>query len=106
MSAYVVFVRDTVTDAEALDRYRELTPAARGAHPFEPLAFYGAHEVLEGDSVDGIAILSFSSMEAARAWYASPEYQAALPHRLSGSTGRMYLVEGTDAQPDPGPWRQ
>lgn len=29
---------------------------------------------------------------AARAWYASPEYQAALPHRLQGSTGRMSLV--------------
>lgn len=32
MSAYVVFVRDTVTDEQALDRYRERTPAARDAH--------------------------------------------------------------------------
>lgn len=99
MSAYVVFIREAVTDAQALDRYRELTPAARDAHPLEPLAFYGAHQVLEGEPVDGVAILSFPSMEAARDWYASPEYQAALPHRLQGSTGRMYLVEGTDAQP-------
>ncbi len=102
MSAYVIFIRDRVTDAQALDRYRERTPAAREAHPLEPLAFYGAHEVLEGEPVDGIAILSFSSMAAARAWYASPEYQAALPYRLQGSTGRMYLVEGTDAEPERG----
>lgn len=102
MTAFVVFIRETVTDPQELDRYRDLTPAAREAHPLEPLAFYGAHEVLEGEPVDGVAILSFSSMEAARAWYASPEYQAALPHRLRGSTGRMYLVEGTDARPDPG----
>ncbi|TBU94636.1 DUF1330 domain-containing protein [Phytopseudomonas dryadis] len=79
MTAYVVFVRETVTDDKALDRYRERAPAARNAHPLVPLAFYGA---------------------AARAWYASPEYQAALPHRLQGSTGRMVLVEGADAQPE------
>jgi uncharacterized protein (DUF1330 family) len=99
MSAYVVFVRETVTDPKALDRYRELTPAARDAHPLEPLAFYGNHEVTEGEPVDGVAIFRFSSMKAARAWYASPEYQAALPHRLRGASGKMYLVEGSDAQP-------
>lgn len=37
MSARVVFVRDTVTDEQELDRYRERTPAARHAHPPEPL---------------------------------------------------------------------
>ena len=98
MSAYVIFVRETVTDDQALERYREHTPAAREAHPLEPLAFYGAHEVLEGQLVDGLAILKFPSMAEARAWYMSPEYQAARPHRLQGSTGKMYLVEGTDAQ--------
>lgn len=97
MTAYVVFIRETVTDPDALDRYRERTPAARQAHPLEPLAFYGVHEVLEGEPVDGIAILRFGSARRARAWYASPEYQAALPHRLQGSTGKVYLVEGTDA---------
>jgi uncharacterized protein (DUF1330 family) len=99
MTAYIVFIREAVTDLEALDRYRERTPAARDSHPLEPLAFYGAHEVLEGEPVDGLAILSFSSMEAARAWYSSPEYQRALPHRLRGSIGRMYLVEGTSERP-------
>ncbi|WP_370656180.1 DUF1330 domain-containing protein [Paracoccus wurundjeri] len=87
MTAYVVFVRETVTDPQSLDRYRERTSAARDVHPLVPLAFYGTHEVLEGEPVNGVAILSFPSMEAARAWYASPEYQAALPHRLRGSTG-------------------
>jgi len=102
MSAYVVLIRDTVTDAQALDRNRELTLATRDAHPLEPLAFYSAHEVLEGEPVDEVAMLSFPSMEASRAWYAIPEYQAELPHRVRGSTGRMYLVEGTDAPAEPG----
>lgn len=103
MTAYVIFIRDTVTDPQALNRYRELTPTARAKHPLLPLAFYGAHEVLEGAPVEGIAILAFPSMSKARAWYASPEYQTALPHRLQGSSGRMYLVEGTDVQPRSAP---
>ncbi|MDP1618469.1 DUF1330 domain-containing protein [Phenylobacterium sp.] len=102
MTAYVIFVRDAVTDPTALERYRELTPAARKAHPLEPLAFYGPHDVLEGDPVDGVAILAFPDMAAARAWYASPEYQAARPHRLQGSRGKIYLVEGVAAPSEPG----
>jgi hypothetical protein len=37
MSAHLVFVRDKVTDEEAVDRYRERTPAARYVHPLERL---------------------------------------------------------------------
>ncbi|ESR25827.1 DUF1330 domain-containing protein [Lutibaculum baratangense] len=59
----MVFVRDTVTDEQALDRYRERTPATRDAYPLEPLAFYGPQEVLEGEPVDGVAILRFPTME-------------------------------------------
>ena len=30
-------------------------------------------------------------------WYASPDYRALLPHRLSAASNRAYLVEGLDA---------
>lgn len=102
MTAYIVFIRDSVTDAQALERYRTQATAARDAYPLEPLAYYGLFEVLEGTPVEGIAILGFPSLAAARAWYDSAEYQAALPHRLQGSTGRMYLVEGLGASPESG----
>lgn len=102
MTAYVIFIRETVTDGEALARYREGARAARAGHQLSPIAFYGAHEVLEGAPVDGVAILSFPSMAEARAWYDSPAYQAARPHRLQGSTGKLYLVEGVGAQPAAG----
>jgi len=102
MTAYVVYIRERTTDAEALARYREAAPRAREGHPLTPIAYYGPHEVLEGEPVDGVAILSFPTMAAARAWYSSPEYQAALPHRLQGSTGTMLLVAGTDEPGAPG----
>ncbi|MBS1020229.1 MULTISPECIES: DUF1330 domain-containing protein [Gluconobacter] len=96
MTAYVVIVRERTTDPDALQRYRDRAPKAREIHPLTPLAFYGPQDVLEGEDAEGVAILSFASMAAARAWYASPEYQAALPHRLAGSVSRVFLVAGTD----------
>ena len=35
----------------------------------------------------------------ARAWCAGPDHQAALRHRLQGSTVKTHLIEGTDAPP-------
>ncbi|MFM0441383.1 DUF1330 domain-containing protein [Paraburkholderia strydomiana] len=96
MTAYVVIVRERTIDASALSRYRKLAPLARARHPLIPIAFYGEHEVLEGAPAEGVAILSFPTMAAARAWYASDEYQTALPHRREGSVSRVFLVAGND----------
>jgi uncharacterized protein (DUF1330 family) len=99
MSAYVVLVRERTTDTAALQRYREQAPLAREAHPSQLIAFYEEHETLEGDDAEGVAILRFASMAAARAWYASPEYQAALHHRQDGSVSRVILFAGSDEPP-------
>ena len=96
MTAYAIFVRERTTDPDAMEKYRELAPRAREFHPLTPLAFYGEHEALEGPDAEGVAILSFPSMAAARAWYGSPEYQAALPNRIKGSESRVILVAGLD----------
>jgi uncharacterized protein (DUF1330 family) len=96
MTAHVVIVRERTTDPDALARYRDRAPLARAAHSMTSTAFYGPHETLEGDDAEGVAILTFPSMAAARAWYSSPEYQSALPHRLAGSISRVILVAGID----------
>lgn len=97
MSAYVVLIRERTTDAAELALYRQKAAAARAGHDITPLASYGAFEVLEGASMEGAVILRFPSVEAARSWYASPDYQNALPHRLKGADCRMFLIEGVDA---------
>lgn len=99
MTAYVVIVRERTTDPDALQRYRDRAPLARESHALVPLAFYGPHDALEGEDAEGVAILGFESTAAARAWYASRQYQAALPHRLAGSVSRVFLVAGTDEPP-------
>jgi uncharacterized protein (DUF1330 family) len=94
MSAYVIMIRDRLTDAEEFATYGKLAKEARGATPPKPLAFYGAKETLEGLEADGAVILEFPDMAAAKAWYESPAYQAAKVHRLAGADYRVILVEG------------
>lgn len=94
MTAYVVYVRERITDAEEFRKYEESAGAASVGHPVTPLAFYGAIETLEGPSVDGAVILEFPSIGDARSAYDSPLYQAALKHRLKGAKYRVFIVEG------------
>jgi len=99
MSAYVIFIREKTTDAAEMQRYAETAPAARTGHDITRLAFYGQLNVLEGPAPEGVAILRFPDMAAARAWYDSPAYTEARQHRFKGAEYRMLLVEGVDAVP-------
>jgi uncharacterized protein (DUF1330 family) len=94
MSAYVVYVRDRITDPEEFKKYEESAPAAAVGHHATPLAFYGAVETLEGPQVDGAVILEFATVADAKAAYDSPLYQKALQHRLKGAEYRVFIVEG------------
>ncbi len=96
MSAYVVFTRERTIDPAQMDQYRQKAPAAREGREITPLAFYGRLEMLEGAPIEGAVVLQFPSMDAAREWYRSPAYQAALPHRLRGADYRVFLIEGVD----------
>ena len=48
----------------------------------------------EGAPPDGMVMLQFPTLEDAKAWYASPGYQAALPHRLASGDWRAFIVAG------------
>ncbi|MFD7282303.1 DUF1330 domain-containing protein [Streptomyces sp. NPDC059862] len=99
MSAYVVMLRERVTDPAELALYAGSARAARAGHEVTPVVGYGAIETLEGTAFDGVLIHRFPSVEDARAWYESPAYQAALPHRRAGADYRVFIVEGiVDAQ--------
>lgn len=94
MTAYVILIRDKMIDAEAFAAYGAKAREARAGHNLKPLAFYGRHEVLEGDPVEGVVITEFPTFEEAQAWYHSPAYQEALTHRLAGAEYRVLIVEG------------
>lgn len=93
MSAFVGMIRDQTQ----FDAYTDGARAAREGHPLTPVVGYGPIETLEGQPVDGILINQFPSSEAALAWYESPAYQAALPHRVADY--RVLVVPGVDGPP-------
>lgn len=94
MPAYVVMIREQTGDPAEMALYREKAPLARQGHELSPVAFYGAQDVLEGSDFEGAAILAFPDMDAARAWYNSPAYQAARQHRQAGSETRVFIIDG------------
>lgn len=99
MSAYVIFIRENTLDETQMQQYAQKAPAARTGHDITRIAFYGQLEVLEGPAAEGVAILRFADMNAARAWYNSPAYEQAREHRFKGAQYRMLLVEGSDVAP-------
>ncbi|MDQ1036851.1 uncharacterized protein (DUF1330 family) [Streptomyces sp. V3I8] len=94
MSAYVVMLRERLSDSAELEAYSALARRARSGHSVTPVVGYGAIETLEGEPFDGVLIHEFPSVEQARAWYDSPAYQAALPHRQAAADYRVFIVEG------------
>ena len=58
-------------------------------------------EVMEGEWPGTIVILEFPDVDAAKAWYASPAYQAILPLRTDNIDGEVIIVGGVDRGYDP-----
>lgn len=95
MAAYAI-VELEITDMEAMGPYLEAVPGTIEAHGGRYLVRAGETEVVEG----GIGqypvkvILEFPSMETAKGWYESEEYQAILAYRTENSKANFIWVEG------------
>ena len=93
-SAYVLANVD-VKDPAAYEEYKRLSTIAMKAHGAEVCVRGGKTEVLEGDwSPHRVVLLKFPSMEKAKAFYDSTEYQAAKKAREGIAVMRMVLIEG------------
>jgi uncharacterized protein (DUF1330 family) len=96
MSAYVI-VDVEVDDPVGYQQYRPLAAASVARHGGRYVARGGPTETFEGEWSERVVVIEFDSLDAARAWYHSADYQEALPLRLRASRGRMIAVVGTDA---------
>jgi uncharacterized protein (DUF1330 family) len=94
MTAYAVFIRESTRDPAEMEKYSEMAGETLTGHKVKVLAAYGHQEVLEGPEVEGVVILKFPSIEAAKAWYDSPAYKEVREHRFRGATYRAVIVEG------------
>ena len=101
MGAYLIVYRETpVSDEEAIAEYsrrnRENAASSHADYGTQPLVVYGKVEGLEGTAPDGVVVLKFPTIEAAKGWYNSKGYQEAIPFRQKAADWRVVLVEGLD----------
>lgn len=84
-----------VTDPQKFEAYRGKVPATIAQYDGRYLVRGGDMESIEGESLPSrTVVLEFPSVEQARTWYYSPEYQAIIGLRLEASTGHAQLVAG------------
>jgi uncharacterized protein (DUF1330 family) len=94
MKGYLIANVD-VQDADAYENYRSRTGAIVDRYGGRFLVRGGAIEPLEGDPrFARLVIIEFPSVEAAHAFYDSPEYQEIIPFRTSTSNGALCIVSG------------
>ncbi|WP_213272172.1 DUF1330 domain-containing protein [Hyphomonas sp.] len=91
-----VIAEINVTDPEPYKGYVAAVTPMVAAFGGRYLARGGAAEGREGASPEGrIVVLEFPSLEAARAFFDSPEYAAIARLRHDNAVSRLMIVEGT-----------
>ena len=94
MAAYLL-ARIVVHDEAKYAEYRAQVPPVIAAHGGRYLVRGGAVEVKEGDPPPGrLVVVEFTDMEAARAFYGSPEYAPLLKLRVDSTESEVVFVEG------------
>jgi uncharacterized protein (DUF1330 family) len=94
MPAYVIVETD-IHDSEQYEKYKAASPAAVAGGGGRFVARGGDLAVLEGEwNPSRLVILEFPDLEAAKAWYASENYQAAKKLRDGAARLNMVAVEG------------
>ncbi|KAA2242096.1 DUF1330 domain-containing protein [Salinarimonas soli] len=93
--AYVI-ARVTVTDPEKYAEYVKDASAAIRQYGGRPLVRGGAYAELEGGARPRNVVIEFESLDQAKAYYHSPEYQAAIRKREGAATAEIVAVEGVE----------
>ncbi|WP_410217942.1 DUF1330 domain-containing protein [Paracoccus sp. (in: a-proteobacteria)] len=84
----------TVDDPQAYEAYRQANAAPFAEYGARFLVRGGPQQVVEGQARARSVVIEFPSIEAARACYESPGYQAAKALRDPVSAADVIIVEG------------
>ena len=96
------FTRLRTRNQAELDHYGKQAASFLAGHEIKWLAPFGRpFEVVEGMGAEGVALLEFPTLAAARAWYTSPAYQKASEHRYYSAM----IVDGAASERLLAPWR-
>jgi uncharacterized protein (DUF1330 family) len=87
-------VRADIHSPEAYAQYAKAATEAIKKYGGRPLARGGAHEAMEGQARARNVVIEFDSVDAARQFYFSDEYQNARKMREYAATVEYVIVEG------------
>jgi uncharacterized protein (DUF1330 family) len=90
---YIV-ARIVVTDPEKYAEYVKDASEAIRKYGGRPLVRGGPYEELEGEGRPRNVVIEFESLEQAKRYYRSPEYQAAKRKREGAGQADIVAVEG------------
>lgn len=99
MPAYFIYVCQDVTDRKELETYWAKVAPTLAGYEVKNIVGYAPFEQLEGDQVEGVAVVEFASFELAKAWYDSPAYRAIRHHRTDNAKYIGLLAEGGSLPP-------
>ena len=95
MAVYAL-VELEITNMDGMGPYMASVSDTIANHGGKYLVRAGNAEIVEGGlgEYPVKVVLEFPSMDAAKSWYNSSEYQAILPHRTANSNCNFIWVEG------------
>jgi uncharacterized protein (DUF1330 family) len=94
MTAYIL-IRVAVTDWDRYRQYMALTPAVLAKYQGRFIARGGESITLEGPQESRrLALVEFPSLDLAKEFYASPEYQAAKALRDGACEAEFIALDG------------
>lgn len=94
VAAYVV-VQAEVSDWDRFKEYLKKSPGTIARYSGKYIARGGETDIFEGDFGDKrLVIIEFPSMEKAREWYHSEEYQEVKRLRKGAATGTLIAIAG------------
>ncbi len=94
LEAYFV-AEVVITDSDSYARYADAVPSITAKYGGRYQVRGGNVTALEGEwHPERFIVIVFPTMEAAKAWYYSAEYQQILPIRLNASRSRAFFVSG------------
>jgi uncharacterized protein (DUF1330 family) len=91
--AYVIVTIRSIANNDLFQQYAAKAKPILEAHGGKYVVIEPSVEVKEGEwRYVRTIVLSFPSMQAARDWYDSPEYQEIVPMRLKAAIGNLVFV--------------
>jgi uncharacterized protein (DUF1330 family) len=94
MPAYII-AQEVINDREEFEKYRAGVHGTLDKYKGKPIVSNEDFEVIEGEwPYTKTVIIQFPSVEEAKRWYESPEYQKTVQHRFRAAKTNLVLVDG------------